>query len=52
MTGPYAAFVISAYGIAFGAIGGIIVWAILDRRAARAAQARAERAVARASEAQ
>ncbi|MEO1104167.1 MAG: heme exporter protein CcmD [Devosia sp.] len=44
MTGQYAAFVISAYAIGFGTIAGLIAWAVLDRRSARAALRRAERA--------
>ncbi len=47
MTGQYAAYVISAYAIAGLALSGIVAWVIADRRGARKALERAERAAER-----
>ena len=47
MSGPYALFVIAAYGVAALGLGGILLWIGIDRRTARAALARAERAAER-----
>ena len=45
--GDYAAYVIGAYAIGAAALGGIVAWVVIDRRTARAALARAERAAER-----
>ncbi|WMS40830.1 heme exporter protein CcmD [Acuticoccus sp. MNP-M23] len=47
MTGQYAAYVISAYAIGAASLGGIVAWVVVDRRSARKALARAERAAER-----
>ncbi|GAB5376044.1 MAG: hypothetical protein AcusKO_25060 [Acuticoccus sp.] len=47
MNSPYLAFVVAAYLVAALGLGGIVLWVLLDRRAARAALARAERAAER-----
>ncbi|MEM6762260.1 MAG: heme exporter protein CcmD [Pseudomonadota bacterium] len=49
MTGEYAPFVISAYVIAGLGIAAILGWAYGERRAAKAALRRAERAQNRSS---
>lgn len=49
MTGEYAAYVASAYAIGAGSLLAVLLWAVLDRRAARKGLARAERAATRAS---
>ena len=41
----YLAFVAGAYAIAAGTLVALIVWAVVERRAARRAMSRAERAV-------
>ncbi len=43
MSGDYAAYVIGAYALAAAGLVGIVVWAAVDRRAARDGLARAER---------
>lgn len=43
----YAGFVIAAYGISAAGIALLIAWVVLERRAARAALERAERAAGR-----
>ncbi|MCF3936042.1 heme exporter protein CcmD [Acuticoccus sp. M5D2P5] len=45
--GQYAGYVIAAYAITFGTIAALVLWAVVDRRMARAALARAERATTR-----
>ncbi|WP_108662618.1 heme exporter protein CcmD [Acuticoccus kandeliae] len=45
--GDYAGYVIAAYGITGATIAALIAWVLVDRRAARRALARAERAAAR-----
>ena len=52
MSGPYAAYLVGAYAVAAGGLLGLVLWAALDRRAARAALARAERTSAREAERQ
>ncbi|UOM33422.1 heme exporter protein CcmD [Acuticoccus sp. I52.16.1] len=45
--GDYAAYVISAYAIVFGAVAGLVGWAVVGRIAARRDLARAERSAER-----
>ncbi len=45
--GEYAAYVISAYTVVFGAIVALIAWVVLGRIAARRDLARAERSAER-----
>ena len=47
MSGPYAAYVLSAYAIGLGALVLVAAGAVLERRSARAELRRAERAVNR-----
>ena len=49
MSDPYVAYVFAAYAIALGTVAALVAYAVLDRRAARRALGRAERAAARAS---
>lgn len=44
MTGAYAGYVIAAYVITGGTVAGLVAWVWADRRAARKALERAERA--------
>jgi heme exporter protein D len=49
--GPYATFIISAYGIAVLVVAGLIAWVMLDNRAQRHELAKLEaRGVSRRSE--
>jgi heme exporter protein CcmD len=45
--GEYGPYVLAAYGISFGTVTALIVWAVAGRRAANRALARAERAARR-----
>lgn len=42
--GEYAPYVIAAYAITGGAVAALVAWVVFDRRAARSALRRAERA--------
>jgi heme exporter protein CcmD len=50
MFGEYAPFVISAYAITGGTVALLLAWVLLERRGARKALERAERAAERARE--
>jgi heme exporter protein D len=47
----YAPFVLSAYAITAASIAGLVLWVLVDRRQARKALERAERAAERSREA-
>lgn len=47
MSDPYLGYVASAYAVALGAVVGLVAYAVMDRRTARGALAKAERAAAR-----
>lgn len=47
MSDPYFGYVAAAYAVAFAAVAGLVIYAALDRRAARRTLERAERAAAR-----
>ena len=47
MEDPYFVYIAAAYGVTFVAIAGLVAWVVLERRAARRALARAERAADR-----
>ena len=43
MSADYTGYVLGAYGLAAAGLVGLVLWALLDRRAARDDLARAER---------
>lgn len=48
MSDPYFGFIFAAYAVSAATIGALILWVIVDRRQARAALERADRAAKQA----